>query len=84
MSLNFLTTQVGYFNEANQTYPAFDPGLEVDCPVCNLPLSPAVVTISLMKKGGSRSYFYRVDKGCYERLSEEQQTDLDSQIIDHL
>lgn len=72
----------GWFDKESQTYPTFDPGLEVNCPVCGLTLSPEVVTLSVMRVGSPRSYFYRVDKGCYEGLSDDQKTALDSVIVD--
>lgn len=72
----------GYFSSPDQSEPEYDPGTHVDCPICHHPLSRAIVTISLMAKGDSRSYFYRVHKVCYARLDEQQKTDLDSLIVD--
>lgn len=78
----------GYFDKPGQDAPAFDPGLNVECPVCQLALSRPMKTISLMlddeNLGGrdTRSYFYRVHKQCYEGLNAEEETALDSTIID--
>ncbi|MGB8644453.1 MAG: hypothetical protein WCF84_04400 [Anaerolineae bacterium] len=72
----------GYFDRPEQTVPAYDPGLEVDCPICRFPLSHPVKSISLLAVGDSRSFFYRVHKYCWEPLSPEQQTAIDSQIVD--
>ncbi len=77
----------GYFTSPNQTEPEYDPGLEVDCPICHKQLSRPMVTPSLMLQNdqgqaGGRSYFYRVHKACYEALTPEQETALDSVIID--
>jgi hypothetical protein len=72
----------GYFDEAYQETPAHDPGLSVDCPVCNRTLSRPVVTISLMVPGDSRSYFYRLHKACRDALTPEQETNIDSVLID--
>ena len=59
-----MTKVFGYFDNAEQIIPAFDPGLNVLCPVCMLVLSPPIVTVDLFKPGDSRSYFYRVHKEC--------------------
>lgn len=78
----------GYFDDPAQTEPAFDPGLDVDCLICHTKLSRPMLCVDLMlddpNLGGrdSRSYFYRVHKECYESLTPEQVTDLDSVIID--
>lgn len=72
----------GYFSTASQDDPEYDPGFDVHCPICGRRLSFPVNTISLMAENDSRSYFYRVHQGCYARLTDEQITALDSQIID--
>lgn len=75
----------GYFDDPTQLKPTYDPELEVDCPICNQPLNyptRQVKTISLMAEGDSRSYFYRTHKTCYENLSPQEVTNLDSIIID--
>ncbi len=71
----------GYFDNPLQETPAYDPGLDVDCPVCYDRLSHPMKTISVMAVGDSKSYFYRVHKTCFESLSEEQAIELDSVII---
>jgi hypothetical protein len=76
--------EFGYFIDFDQTEPAYDPGLSVNCPVCYSTLSRPVKTISLMLIGDRRSYFYRAHKGCYDSLSDEQKTTLDSALIDAL
>lgn len=72
----------GYFDDPAQVEPAYDPGLDADCPACNLPLSRPMVATSLMVPGDSRSYFWRAHKACYESLTPEQVTDIDSVLID--
>jgi hypothetical protein len=77
----------GYFDDPSQQEPAYDPGLKINCPICETPLNyPAnkVKTICLMpyQAGSTRSYFYRTHKDCFDALSPEEQTNLDSQIID--
>lgn len=79
---------VGYFDSAEQEEPTFDPGMDVPCPVCHKILrGQPVVTPSLLlwdydSTKGDRSYFYRVHKACYQGLSEQAITALDSIIID--
>lgn len=72
----------GYFTKANQEVPEYDPGLNINCPVCEKLLSAPMSTISVMLEGDSRSFFYRTHKSCYEKLSEEEATLLDSTIVD--
>lgn len=73
----------GYFTNATQTVPVFDPGLNVPCPICTKDLDPVDVrTISLMVPDDDRSYFYRVHRSCHEPLTTEQETQLDGLLID--
>lgn len=75
----------GYYDSADQDQPAFDPGLNGDCPSCGKPLEPPLKTISLMlydREHGDRSYFYRTHKDCYDKLDERQQGALDGLLID--
>jgi len=72
----------GYFDSPFSEVPAHDPGLEIDCPICYLPLSHPMKTISLLAEGDSLSYFYRVHKDCYEGLSPEQEAELDAALVD--
>lgn len=71
----------GYFTDAGQTEPAYDPGLDVNCPVCQQRLAAPVKTISV-RADDARSYFYRVHKACHEGLTEAQESDLDGLIVD--
>jgi hypothetical protein len=72
----------GYFDNPAEETPVYDPTLDVDCPVCFKKLSLPVKTISLMLVGDSRSYFYRTHKACYDGLSPDEKTKLDSMLID--
>ena len=73
----------GYFDNPHENEPAYDPGLGVDCPVCEKTLAHRLVrTISLMLPGDTRSYFYRVHAACWRRLTEAEKTIYDSAIID--
>ncbi|MGB8644019.1 MAG: hypothetical protein WCF84_02190 [Anaerolineae bacterium] len=72
----------GYFDDPFASAPAYDPGLAVDCPVCDRRLTRPLKTISLLAEGDTRSYFYRVHAPCYDALSSAQRVELDSVIID--
>jgi hypothetical protein len=72
----------GYFESPLSDVPDYDPGLDVDCPVCYQRLSRPIKTISVMADGDRKSYFYRTHKACYESLTPENETELDSFIID--
>lgn len=73
----------GYFTDASQTEPVFDPGVSVSCPICSKELDAVDVrTISLMVPGDLRSYFYRVHRSCHEPLSEQQRIRIDGLLID--
>jgi hypothetical protein len=83
----------GYFDSPDQTVPVYDPGLDVPCPVCMWPVGGhtpdhPIMTISVMVESDdrfprdARSYFYRIHKSCYEAISEEQRSMLDSVIVD--
>lgn len=73
----------GYFNDLSDT-PAFDPGLDVPCPICGKPLHTAPrKTISLWGEE-SVSHFYRVHKACYEGCEPEYITLVESVLIDNL
>lgn len=75
----------GWFDDADQTTPAHDPGLETICPVCAKTLSRPLKTISLMLMGAKdRSYFFRAHKACWDGLSEEEQSDYEGSLIDRL
>lgn len=72
----------GYFSSPSLEVPDHDPGLSATCPACNQRLYRPVLTISLMVPYDERSYFYRVHKECYEKLTHEQEIDIDSILID--
>lgn len=72
----------GYFTDAQQSEPAHDPGLDVDCPVCHKRLSRPIKTISVMLAQEKRSYFYRTHKACYDALNAEEAGNLDGILMD--
>lgn len=82
------TFAVGFFDDPTQTQPTYDPGTDVDCPVCHKPLDfPAtpIRTISLMPfEDRVRSYFYRMHRDCMDRLSPEEQEFYDGTVIDEI
>ena len=72
----------GYYGNPEQTEPVYEPGLEVDCPICHQQISRPMWTISLMLIGDERSYFYRVHKACYDPLTSDEKGALDEILID--
>lgn len=74
----------GYFDDASQTKPAHDPGMETICPFCGKNLQRPVMTISLMKDADPRSYFYRAHKNCYQYADAETVTSIESALIDNI
>ena len=74
----------GFFTSPHDNAPAYDPGIDVSCPICEGMLSPPIKTISVMAVGGDKSYFYRCHKWCYEPLSDAEKSALDGKIIDHV
>ena len=55
---------IGYFDDPLSDRPAFDPGLDINCPVCLEKLAAPMRTHSLMLNGAHRSYFYRTHRDC--------------------
>lgn len=75
--------QAGYFQSAQERVPTYDPGIEIDCPICHTPLKDEKIsTISLMREDDDRSYFYRLHTQCKNALTEAEAIALDSEIID--
>ena len=75
---------LGYFTEKTQTTPAHDPGLSVNCPLCERPLSTSPRrTHCLMLATRGRSYFYRTHRDCAERAPEALQC-LEGEIVDEM
>lgn len=74
----------GYFDQPNQSIPAYDPGPSAICPGCQLALDypfKKVNTFSLMVPGDNRSYFYRVHKDCLESMSDEDISLVEETIV---
>ena len=74
ISINYF----GYFDSVT-TKPTFDPGIEVNCPICNNKLKRPMQTISFLC--GGKSYFYRIHKSCSNPESEQK---IESIIVDLL
>ena len=68
----------GYFDD-DSNIPAYDPGLEIDCPICGQPLCDPMKSPSFMVPGDSRSYFYRIHKGC---ANEQAMSEIEGVIVD--
>lgn len=77
-----MTSIFGYFDDYYQTEPAYDPGLEVDCPVCNKQLSRPVWTVSFFVPGDNRSYFYRMHRACRATLSDAEASNYEQIVVD--
>jgi hypothetical protein len=78
----------GYFDDAKQEKPSFDPGLEVGCPFCNEKINNGagdtkISTISVWKPGDTRSYFYRAHKKCYGSADPLKVQEIDSVVFQH-
>ena len=59
----------GWFDDADQTEPSYEPPRNAPCLFCGLPVHAADVrTHSLMHTNeyGARSYFYRTHRSCAE------------------
>lgn len=74
----------GWFDNNDYEKPAHDPGLDTICMICGKKLSPMMKTVSLMKEGDTRSYFYRVHKDCYLSLTEEEILEYEGSLIDNI
>jgi hypothetical protein len=72
----------GYFDSSSDT-PAFDPGIVgVHCPHCDGELSRPMTTISFMRDGDSKSYFYRCHKECAILADPEEVQAIESCVVD--
>ena len=80
------TQYIGWFADAGET-PEYDPKEKGSCPVCakivgRHSLENPLKTISIMKVGDSRSFFFRTHKPCWESVDENEQNTIESSIID--
>ena len=74
----------GYYTSADQDprSPTYDPGLAVPCPICLRQLAAPLKTVSLMKIGDNRAFFFRAHKGCWDEASEEDRRLVESSLMD--
>lgn len=76
----------GWFDDAEQKEPTYDPPLGGPCPLCGrfmVPMEQDVRTHSLIYKGlvyAKRSYFYRTHRTCAEK--DQTRTAGDGFILD--
>ena len=73
----------GWFDDAEQTKPTYDPPHDTPCPFCGFPVhADDVRTHSLIYQSGyaERSYFYRTHQTCAEK--DETHTTMDGFILD--
>lgn len=81
LGINKKLSLFGYYDKPDGK-PKYDPGFRVPCLICKSKLNLDIKTISLMRMGDDKSYFYRVHKKCYEDLTQEQIGLLESELID--
>lgn len=74
----------GYFEDPKQDVPTFDPGRGALCPICLSACGGAkpLVTVSLMRVGDARSYFFRAHKDCWKTASEQDKQRVEHSLID--
>jgi hypothetical protein len=77
----------GWFDDADQRVPSYDPPHDAPCPYCLAPLTDDDVrTTCLMWQGpvyAKRSYFYRTHRTCHEAAKERGEPDkMDGRIFD--
>lgn len=78
---------VGWYDDASQDAPAYDPPHDGPCIVCNKPLTPDDVrTCSLMweDRSGGKSLFYRLHRTCGDGLSEKEVALYDGAVLDSM
>lgn len=73
----------GWFERGDEI-PKNDPPLNAPCIFCMKPCSVPMKTISLMKPGDDKSYFYRCHKACYEERTPEDICRYESSLIDNI
>lgn len=72
----------GYYISRYSEKPDYDPGTDMECLLCNKPLSEPMKTISFMRPGSFKSYFWRAHKDCYENADSDQIGEIEGTIID--
>lgn len=76
----------GYYDEATQTKPAYDPRKQAPCLICGkVWQDDDVRTLSIMaydKWRREKSWFYRVHKSCHEAMSDEEKGFFESTMFD--
>lgn len=74
----------GYFTQPSGK-PAYDPGLGCACIYCRQKLEFPVCTTSFWVPGDDKSYFYRVHRGCSDKMqSEGSESHYEGLIIDSI
>jgi hypothetical protein len=58
----------GWFDDEDQSTPAYDPPRDAACLFCGAPITADDVrTHSIMYRGSGRCYFYRTHRTCAEK-----------------
>lgn len=71
----------GYYISSEQTEPEYDPGLDVNCPMCGESLQSAPIRTVSMMEDRSRSVFYRFHQHCGDALDENGLRYYDSLVL---
>lgn len=76
----------GWFDDAKQEEPTYDPPHCAPCLYCGLPLTDDDVRTHSVRSyyGAERSYFYRTHRTCDEAASAEQQQAIMGGVLDRI
>jgi hypothetical protein len=74
----------GWFDNAGQQTPTYDPPYDALCPYCDKPLHAEDVRTHnmMMQHGAVQSFFYRTHRTCDDAAGKEGGLDIDSKIWD--
>lgn len=76
--------EVFWYFEWDSDTPSYDPWLDTYCIFCWRDLDQPIMTISLIKKWDTRSFFYRCHKLCYELKTKKEIDIYESSLIDNI
>lgn len=75
---------IGYFSDADQATPAYDPGPDAPCPVCGHVLAgERVRTHSILHPDvPGLSLFYRVHRACQDGMTPDAFQGIEDRMLD--
>jgi hypothetical protein len=77
----------GWFDKADAP-PVYEPPLDTPCPYCGLPCTDDDVRthsfVSLERRAGRRSYFYRTHQTCDDQASEGEQESIFNGVVEQI